>query len=79
MTRRGRLIAGLAGAILAVTTLRMPAQVMAPAPAQAPAKADAEFARRAYDTYRSMVQSSPYRLLSWQYLGPTDARRQRCR
>ena len=72
MTRRGRLIAGLAGAILAVTTLRMPAQVTAPAPAQAPAKADAEFARRAYDTYRTMVQSSPYRLLSWQYLGPTN-------
>ena len=44
-------------------------------PAQAPApavKADAEFSRRAYDTYRTMVQSSPYRNLAWQYLGPTN-------
>jgi photosystem II stability/assembly factor-like uncharacterized protein len=40
--------------------------------AQSPAKADAEFLRRAYDTYRSMAQSSPYRSIPWQYLGPTN-------
>jgi photosystem II stability/assembly factor-like uncharacterized protein len=34
--------------------------------------ADAEYLRKAYDTYRSMVQSSPHRTLSWQYLGPTN-------
>ena len=40
--------------------------------AQGPAKADAEFLRRAYDTYSSMRQSSPYRTMSWSYLGPTN-------
>jgi photosystem II stability/assembly factor-like uncharacterized protein len=38
---------------------------------QAP-KADAEFLRAAYDSYRSMAQSSPYRTIPWQYLGPTN-------
>ena len=40
--------------------------------AQPAAKADAEFLRRAYDTYSSMRQSSPYRAASWMYLGPTN-------
>jgi photosystem II stability/assembly factor-like uncharacterized protein len=40
--------------------------------AQAPAPADAEFLRKAYETYRSMAQSSPSRGVSWQYLGPTN-------
>jgi photosystem II stability/assembly factor-like uncharacterized protein len=40
--------------------------------AQAPAKADAEYLRRAYDRYRSMVESSPYRGIPWQYLGPAN-------
>ncbi|HJR59258.1 MAG TPA: hypothetical protein VJ813_07670 [Vicinamibacterales bacterium] len=40
--------------------------------AQAPAKADAEFLRKAYETYRSMAQSSQYRQVPWQYLGPTN-------
>lgn len=40
--------------------------------AQAPAKTDAEYLRKAYDAYRSMVQSSPSRGVSWQYLGPTN-------
>ena len=40
--------------------------------AQAPGKADADFARRAYDTYRTMAQSSPHRTIPWQYLGPTN-------
>jgi len=47
---------------LAVLTLR----------AQAPVKADAEFLRKAYDTYTSMRQASPYRAMSWTYLGPTN-------
>ena len=54
----------LAAALVTVAGLSLPAQ--------APPKADAEFARAAYDTYRSMLQSSPYRSLVWQYLGPTN-------
>ena len=38
---------------------------------QAP-KADAEYLRSAYDTYRAMIQSSPYRAIPWQPLGPTN-------
>jgi photosystem II stability/assembly factor-like uncharacterized protein len=52
----------LAGIALAALALR----------AQAPAKADADYLRRAYDTYRQMSQSSPHRSLTWQYLGPTN-------
>lgn len=40
--------------------------------AQAPAKADAEYLRKAYDTYRTMMQSSPHKGVAWQYLGPTN-------
>jgi photosystem II stability/assembly factor-like uncharacterized protein len=40
--------------------------------AQAPARADAEYLRRAYDTYRTMRESSPYREIPWQYAGPTN-------
>ena len=39
--------------------------------AQAP-RADAEFLRRSYDTYRSMLAASPYRSLAWSFLGPTN-------
>ena len=38
---------------------------------QAP-KADAEYLRSAYDTYRAMMQASPYRTIPWQPLGPTN-------
>ena len=38
---------------------------------QAPA-ADAEYLRKAYDSYQSMTQSSRYKSVSWQYLGPTN-------
>ena len=34
--------------------------------------ADAGFALKAYDAYRSMLQSSPYRASRWQFLGPTN-------
>src|SRR4029453_4975812 len=40
--------------------------------AQVAPKADADFLRRAYDTYSTMRQSSPYRSVSWSYLGPTN-------
>jgi photosystem II stability/assembly factor-like uncharacterized protein len=40
--------------------------------AQSPAKADAEFLLKAYGTYRAMAESSPYRGIPWQYLGPTN-------
>ena len=35
-------------------------------------RADAEFLRRAYDTYSSMRKASPYQSASWSYLGPTN-------
>jgi photosystem II stability/assembly factor-like uncharacterized protein len=38
---------------------------------QAPA-ADAEYLRKAYDSYRSMAQTSRYRSIPWQYVGPTN-------
>jgi photosystem II stability/assembly factor-like uncharacterized protein len=40
--------------------------------AQAPAKADAEFLRKAYETYREMRKASPHAAIPWQYLGPTN-------
>ena len=40
--------------------------------AQALAKADAEFLRKAYDTYRTMKKASPHAAVPWQYLGPTN-------
>ena len=40
--------------------------------AQSGTKADAESVRKAYDAYRTMAQSSPYRSVPWQYLGPTN-------
>ena len=40
--------------------------------AQAPSGADAEFLRKAYDTYRTMQTSSPYASVPWQYLGPKN-------
>jgi photosystem II stability/assembly factor-like uncharacterized protein len=69
MIRRA-LWTSLALVVIAFGGLKLPAQ--APAPAQATTKADADFARKAYDTYRSMQQASPYRSLVWQYLGPTN-------
>ena len=38
---------------------------------QAP-KADAEYLRSAYETYRAMMQASPYRAIPWQPLGPIN-------
>ncbi len=63
-----------AAALIALGGLTLPAQAPAPALAPPPAtvRADADYARAAYDSYRSMLQSSPYRSLRWQYLGPTN-------
>lgn len=40
--------------------------------AQSPVPADAEYLRKAYDSYRSMRESSAYRTIRWQYTGPTN-------
>ena len=40
--------------------------------AQPSRRADADDLRGAYDTYRSMRQSSSHAALKWQYLGPTN-------
>ena len=40
--------------------------------AQSATKADAEYVRKAYESYRSMKQASPYRQNEWQYLGPKN-------
>ncbi len=39
---------------------------------QSSRRADADYLRAAYDTYRSMQQSSPFSAARWQYLGPTN-------
>ena len=39
--------------------------------AQTPEKADAEFLRKAYDSYRTMARTTPHKT-PWQYLGPTN-------
>src|SRR5215203_618826 len=39
---------------------------------QSAPRADAEFARAAYDKFRTLAQASPYRNVPWQYLGPTN-------
>jgi len=49
------------------------AAISSPQPsAQTPPKADAEFLRRAYETYAAMRKSSPFQGQSWSYLGPTN-------
>ena len=49
------------------------AAVSSPQPsAQTPPKADAEFVRRAYETYAAMRKNSPFQGQSWSYLGPTN-------
>jgi photosystem II stability/assembly factor-like uncharacterized protein len=48
------------------------ALLVPPAGAQPSQQAGAEYLRQAYDSYRSMVQSSPYRTIAWQPLGPTN-------
>jgi photosystem II stability/assembly factor-like uncharacterized protein len=40
--------------------------------AQHGGKADAEYLRTAYDSYRAMLESSPFRGSAWQSLGPTN-------
>ena len=40
--------------------------------AQQATKSDAEYLLKAFDTYRTMVESSPYKGIPWQYLGPTN-------
>ncbi len=40
--------------------------------AQAPVAGDYDAHLRAYDTHQAMTRSSPYRSLSWSYIGPTN-------
>jgi photosystem II stability/assembly factor-like uncharacterized protein len=42
------------------------------ASSQSARRADAEYLRNAYDTYRAMQRSSPHASLAWQSLGPTN-------
>jgi photosystem II stability/assembly factor-like uncharacterized protein len=62
--KRGWTLGRLAVSALCTATIALPR-------AQA-AKADAEFAREAYEEYQSMRRSSPYRTIPWQSLGPTN-------
>src|SRR5688572_19979797 len=55
--------------VAVVAALAFVLPVLRPQPAP---HADAEFLRKGYDTYRVMLQSSPYRTVPWQYLGPTN-------
>jgi photosystem II stability/assembly factor-like uncharacterized protein len=48
------------------------AAVLATVRAQPAARADAEFLRKAYDTYTTQRQASPYRSASWSFVGPTN-------
>jgi photosystem II stability/assembly factor-like uncharacterized protein len=57
----------MSGLVAAAALLLLPALQ-----GQAPARANAEYLLKAYDTYRSMAQSSPYRTIPWQYFGPTN-------
>jgi photosystem II stability/assembly factor-like uncharacterized protein len=60
------------------TTIRVAVAAVAAAVLSLPAlraqstKADAEYLLKAYDTYKTMKESSPYREIPWQYLGPTN-------
>jgi len=66
--RRTRIWAGsITLAICAVVGLAMPAMR-----AQAPAAADAAFRLKAFATHQSMTQSSPYKDLAWQNIGPAN-------
>ena len=67
VSSRMSMVSRVAVAAVAVVALSLPALR-----AQPPVKADAAYLLKAYDTYRSMAASSPYRALSWQYLGPTN-------
>src|SRR5688500_18715139 len=40
--------------------------------AQAPSRSDAEYLRKAYEAYRDMRQVSPFKDVTWQYVGPKN-------
>ena len=40
--------------------------------AQAPSKADAEYLRKAYESFQGMRQTSPFKDVPWQYVGPKN-------
>jgi photosystem II stability/assembly factor-like uncharacterized protein len=55
---------------IAMTATALAAVFAAPS-AQTP-RADADHLRRAWDTYTTLRDRSPYRTVSWSYLGPTN-------
>jgi hypothetical protein len=59
-----------AAALAALVTLSLP--ILRAQPSVQSSKADAEYLRTAYVSYRSMTERSPYRTIQWQYLGPTN-------
>src|SRR5205085_8248043 len=70
--RGGLMGRGWPGSALAVVLGGLGVAATVSGRAQAPVRADAEYLRKAYDTFRQMQQVSPYRTLTWQYLGPTN-------
>ena len=58
-------------ALLVAAGILALAAALAPEARQA-SKADAEYLRRAYDTYTSMRKASPFQTQTWQHLGPTN-------
>src|SRR3954454_8449518 len=60
---RGIALIAAAGGVFALAT---------GAASQSSKRADADYLRSAYDTYRAMASSSPYSSIPWQYLGPTN-------
>ena len=58
--------------VIHLLVLAATAALLAQGPATTPARADAEYLRHDYDTYRTMRQASPFRTASWQFLGPLN-------
>src|SRR5689334_17071898 len=62
----------IASSRLVLVSSAVLAVLAASGPSAQTQKADAEFLRRAYDTYTTMRKASPYQNQSWSYLGPTN-------
>ena len=64
MIRRSTLSRGVLVLAVALTAVVLRAQT--------PARSDAEFLRKAYESYRTMQTSSPHASVPWQYVGPNN-------
>jgi photosystem II stability/assembly factor-like uncharacterized protein len=67
VSRRNSTMVRMAIALSAAAVLSLPGLL-----AQSSSKADAEYLLKAFDTYRAMVEASPYKGIPWQSLGPTN-------